>query len=114
MHEAGIIESMLAIAGRKARGNGSARINMIRLRVGSLRGVEPEALQHAFSILCKETVESKEARLEVEQVAAVFHCSGCNREFETESMFGECPDCGVLSAEIRRGMELEIVLLEVD
>ena len=114
MHEAGIIESMLAIAGRQARENGAAKINTIRLRVGALRGVVPEALQHAFMVMRRETSAVQEARLEVEQVPAVFWCTACMREFETDAMFAECPDCGVSSAEIRRGMELEIVSLEVD
>ena len=114
MHEAGIIESMLAIAEREARGNGAAKINAIRLRVGILRGVVPEALQHAFVVLRRETAMAREARLEVDEVNAVFWCDACGRDFKTGSMFGECPDCGAPSAEIRSGMELELVSLEVD
>jgi hydrogenase nickel incorporation protein HypA/HybF len=113
MHEAGIIESMLALAATRAAQEGATVIRRIHLRVGALRSVVPEALEHAFAVL-REGTPAREARLEVDYVPAAFWCAGCRTEFETPELFGECPLCGTPVNDARRGMELEFVSMEVD
>jgi len=113
MHEAGIIASLLETAGRKAAEDGATRILSIRLRVGAWSSVVPEALQHAFLVLRAGTPASG-ADLVLDPVQAVCWCAVCNREFEPRKMEGECPDCGTPSLDIRRGLELDFISMEVD
>lgn len=113
MHEVGIMKSALDIAEQQALAVGATIIHEIRLRVGQLSGVVPEALDHAFVIL-KEGGMAENACLVIDYVPAVCWCSKCNGEFESSGMFCICPACGTPSGEIRMGRELEIVSLEVD
>jgi hydrogenase nickel incorporation protein HypA/HybF len=112
MHEIGIVQSTLNLAERHARDSGAGRIGGIRLRVGRMTGVVAEALEHAFAVL-REGTMAREATLEVEWVAGVCWCLTCRAEFAAEGMLGECPRCGSPSPDVRAGMEMELVSLEV-
>lgn len=107
------MQSALEIAERQARAHGAVRIQEIRMRVGRLTGVVPEALEQAFTVLREGTLAAG-ARLAVEYVAAVCRCAACAKEFESEGLLSECPDCGTPSADVTSGTEMEIVSLEVD
>ena len=107
------MQSVLEIAERQARASGAVRIHEIRMRVGRMTGVVPEALDHAFTVLREGTLAA-EARLEVESVPGVFWCLACAAEFESEDLVGGCPSCHAPSFDLRRGRELDVVSLEVD
>ena len=113
MHEFSIMQSALSQALRETRQAGATRVHEIRLRVGALSGVVPEALQFAFEALTPGT-PAEGARLTIENVAARFWCATCLREFVAANLHAECPDCGRPSAELRAGRELELSSLEVD
>ena len=113
MHEVGIVQSILDVAGQQASIAGATRIHVIRLRVGQMTGVVPEALQHAFVVLRAGTL-AENAELSVENVPAVAWCVVCQQEFETPGPFCECPVCETPSRDVRHGRELEIVSLEVE
>jgi hydrogenase nickel incorporation protein HypA/HybF len=112
MHEVGLMESMLEIALEHARDRGADRIHAIALRVGRLAGVEAEALGLAFEVVTTGT-PAEGARLDVEAVPVACYCRPCAREFEPEGFVFACPRCGALSADVRRGRELELASLEV-
>jgi hydrogenase nickel incorporation protein HypA/HybF len=113
MHEVGIMQSTLEAAEKQARAAGAARIHEIRMRVGRMRGVVPEALEHAFAILREGTMAAA-ATLSIEHVMAACWCGDCRQEFECPDWFSECPTCGTPSNDLRRGLELELVSMEVD
>jgi len=113
VHEVGIIQSVLEIAESQARRSGALRINEIRMRVGRMTGVVPDALEHAFAVL-KDGTMAAAARLEVEFVPGAFWCVACAAEFEADDLIGGCPTCREPSFDMRRGRELDVVSLEVD
>ena len=113
MHEIGIMQSALDIAEQQALAAGAKSIHEVRLRIGQMTGVVPEALEHAFAVL-KDGTMAQEARLVVDYVPAICWCSECQREFESQGLFCLCPQCKTPSSDVRRGRELEIVSLEVD
>ena len=112
MHEVGLMQSVLDLAEDQARRAGASQIHEVRLRIGQLSGVVSEAMDAAFGILRQGTLAS-EASLTIETVSGACWCRGCNREFETSEQLCECPTCGALSAELRRGRELELISLEI-
>jgi hydrogenase nickel incorporation protein HypA/HybF len=85
----------------------------IRLRVGVLSGVVPDALQFAFQALTPGT-PAEGAVLTIEEVPARFWCAACLREFAPANLYSGCPDCGEPSDELRAGRELELRSMEVD
>jgi hydrogenase nickel incorporation protein HypA/HybF len=113
MHEYSIMQCALQQALGEARRAGAARVHEIRLRIGRLSGVVPDALQFAFDTLRRGTA-AEGARLTIEDVPARFWCAGCGREFVSLNFFAECPACGQPSGELRAGREMELSSLEVD
>lgn len=113
MHEVSIMVEALRIAGEAAHNAGAGRVRKLRLRVGSLSGVVPDALQFAFDVVRKNTLAA-EAALEIEAVPAACWCAMCQAEFACADFFNECPRCHQPGGELRRGRELEIAAVEVE
>lgn len=107
------MENALALALDSARQAGAQRVLAIRLRIGSLSGVVPEALQFAFEALATGTAADG-AELAIEHVPARFWCATCASEFGADDLFSECPRCGIPSTELRAGRELQVASLEID
>jgi hydrogenase nickel incorporation protein HypA/HybF len=106
------MQAALEIALARASEQGAEHIHRIRLRVGLLSGVVPEALRFAFDVVVRDTM-AEGACLDIEEVPVVCFCPSCQREFSTTGWFFECPSCGQASADVRQGAELELVSLEV-
>ena len=106
------MQSALSQALDEARKAGASRVHEIRLRIGALSGVVPDALQFAFESLVEGTA-AEDAKLTIEHIPARFWCEKCRREFETARLFAECPACNNPSRELRAGRELELASLEI-
>ena len=106
------MQSALEIAGQQARRAGATHIHKLRMQVGRLSGVVPEALRFAFESL-KAGTEAAEAELEIEEVLPACWCPRCRAEFSVEDFVFLCPHCQQPSAEVRRGRELNVASLEI-
>lgn len=112
MHEVGIIQNALELAENAGRSSGARQIHRLRLRVGALTGVVPEALHFAFEAV-REGTMAAEAKMEVESVPVRCWCSNCHSEFRSEDSLCECPRCGSFSSELQGGLELELTSMEI-
>jgi hydrogenase nickel incorporation protein HypA/HybF len=113
MHEVSIMAEALRMAVDAAKSAGANRVLKLRLRIGSLSGVVPEALRFAWDVVCCDTM-AHGASLEIEAVPAAGWCAACRAEFECTGFFNECPRCHNVSGELRRGRELEIAAVEMN
>ncbi|HEV2394170.1 MAG TPA: hydrogenase maturation nickel metallochaperone HypA [Verrucomicrobiae bacterium] len=113
MHELSIMQSALSVALVQAAEAGASRVHLIRLRIGALSGVVPDALQFAFEALAPGT-PAEGAELAIDHIPARFWCSTCSREFQADDMLAECPSCHQLSGELRAGRELEVASMEIE
>jgi hydrogenase nickel incorporation protein HypA/HybF len=113
MHELSIMESALDLALDEAAKAGGTQVHVIKMRIGVLSGVVPEALEFAFGALTQGTA-AEGARLDIEAVPARFWCAACSRQFEVPDLVGECPDCGQPSSDLRTGREMELASLEIE
>ncbi len=113
VHELSIMQSALTLALDETRKAGAQRVHALRLRIGVLSGVVPDALQFAFEALAPGT-PAEGAQLGIEPVPARFWCTVCQREFTAENLFSDCPVCQTPSGELRAGREMEIASLEVE
>ena len=107
------MDSALNLALEQTRLAGANRVHLIRLRIGALSGVVPEALQFAFEALAPGTA-AEGARLVIEDVPARFWCAKCAQEFQAEDLLSECPGCHEPSGELRAGREMELASLDVE
>lgn len=106
------MESALNAIRQQAVNHGAARVSKIVLRIGTLSGVDLDALRFAYEALTPGTVAA-DAVLEIEPVPARAHCSTCDASFEAGRGFiFQCPRCGDYSGDIRAGRELGIARLE--
>ncbi len=112
MHEVGLMQSALDLAVEYATREGAQHIHLIRLRVGPLSGVVPEALRFAFDVVIRGTM-AEGASLEIEEVPLVSFCPNCQKEFTASGWIFECPTCGQPSGQVRQGAELELTSLEI-
>jgi hydrogenase nickel incorporation protein HypA/HybF len=112
MHEVGIVQSILEIAAQQTKAAEATQVHTIRLRIGRLTGVVPEAIEHAFAVLRAGT-PAAEAVLAIEIVPAICWCDECEQEFTADGLYSECPTCGTPSLIVRQGQEMDLVSLEV-
>ena len=113
MHELAIMDSALNQVLDRARKAGAGCVHVVRLRIGALSGVVPDALQFAFEALVPGTM-AQSAKLEIEAVPARFWCGNCQSEFVSDDMFSECPGCRKPSADLRAGREMELTSMEIE
>ncbi|MGK4585705.1 hydrogenase maturation nickel metallochaperone HypA [Kitasatospora sp. HPMI-4] len=109
MHEMSIALAVVEQVAEAARGHGARAVESVRLQVGELAGVVPEALEFCFELACADTVV-RGAKLLAEPVAARARCGGCATEWPV-GMPPDlcCPDCGGAQAELLSGRELQIL-----
>ena len=112
MHELSLMEALRDQALAAARAEGATRITAINLRIGSLAGVEPEALRFAHTVVMAGTIAAG-AELRIEVVIAHFFCEPCQQAFAAEQGDCLCPRCGRFSRRLLQGRELELASLEL-
>lgn len=112
MHELAIAQSALKQALAQAGRIGGRRITRIVIRIGSLAGVELEALRFAFDAILPSSPAAG-AEVELQSVAALARCTACSHEFtlQPETLF-QCPHCHAFGAEILRGRELNLIRID--
>jgi len=111
MHEASIMQNVFDLACARLEQETATWIVRLRLRVGALAGVVPDALRFAFEAMKTETVAAN-ATLEIESVPARLACRNCSRKYEPKAFPAACPDCGNWAADVLQGQELDLVLVE--
>ncbi len=106
------MESTLELAGEHLKKAGCTQIHCIRLRVGLLSGVLPEALAFAFDVL-KVGTAAATAILEIEHAPGLFSCNACCLDTWLDSMQFQCPECGGLLTLREGGADLELTQMEI-
>jgi hydrogenase nickel incorporation protein HypA/HybF len=112
MHELSLMESLGRRVLEVAEQEGAERVVAIRLRIGSLSGVDPEALRFAAVVVLAGT-RAAGAPLTIEAIPAAFWCAPCAAEFEAGDGNCLCPRCGTLSRQLLRGRELSLVAVDL-
>jgi hydrogenase nickel incorporation protein HypA/HybF len=113
MHELSLMEEVRRLALQELERHGGGRLRGLTLRIGSLAGVDPEALRFAWEVVMEEPPTTA-AHLTIERVEATAICAGCERPFPCPDGLAVCPLCGAISRELRGGRELELASLELE
>ncbi|HVT10815.1 MAG TPA: hydrogenase maturation nickel metallochaperone HypA [Fimbriimonadaceae bacterium] len=112
MHETGIITQAVHMAIEAAENAGAGQVKRLRLRVGAMAGVVPDALRFGFEVVTKGTL-AEGALLEIDLVPVTCRCAaGCGVFTPSDAIFA-CPVCGRLSTDVVSGRELDVVEVEV-
>jgi hydrogenase nickel incorporation protein HypA/HybF len=87
------------------------RVTRVRLRIGALIAVEPEALRFCFDVCTRGTL-LEGAALEIEEVAARGRCRACGDEGDLDGGLPLCR-CGSADLDLLAGGELRIREVEI-
>jgi hydrogenase nickel incorporation protein HypA/HybF len=113
MHEMSLCEGVLQVIEAEARAQHFLRVRRVRLEVGALACVEPEAMHFSFDAVTRGTL-AQGAKLEIIRVAGEAWCLSCARAVSVDRRYENCPDCGSVLLQLTGGEELKIKSLEVE
>lgn len=113
MHEVSIAYSIIELVETEAERANALKVNMVEVEIGSLAGVEIEALKFAWDMVTQES-KIGPAALEIIHVKAKARCKDCGNEFEVENFFEPCPQCKSYSFEVFQGKELQVKSINIE
>ena len=108
VHELGLCSSIIDAVERRA---GERRVAKVRVRVGRLHHVHPEAFDQSFAVAAMGTV-AEGAGAELILLPARARCGSCHFESEGDEVPVFCPSCGGSAIEITGGDELMLESIE--
>jgi len=114
MHELSIVTSMIGIVRENMVRHGAGRLKKIKIRVGEMTAVEPEALRFCFEA-CTGGTDMEGVILDIEEVPVMGQCMNCKKAFQLNMYLDSgCAACGGKAGDYISGTELDIVSIEVD
>jgi hydrogenase nickel incorporation protein HypA/HybF len=87
------------------------RVHSVRLEVGALCAVVPDAMTFCFELATEGTVADG-ASLEVDMRPGQAHCRNCDTTFALTDLILLCP-CGSADVDVLAGRDLKILSMEV-
>lgn len=102
MHELGLCSSIVDAVERRA---GERAVASVRVRVGRLHHVHPEAFDQSFTVAAMGTV-AEDATAELILLPVRARCGSCATTWEAEDVPAACPTCRAVDIELVGGDEL--------
>ena len=109
MHELGITRNIVAIVSEHA---GSKPVRRVRVEIGKLSAIMPDAIRFCFDIVAKGTVVEG-AELEIIEIPGKAVCKACGARVELDTVIGICA-CGSRDLTRISGEELNIKEMELE
>jgi hydrogenase nickel incorporation protein HypA/HybF len=113
MHELSIALSIVDLAEEEALKANAVSISKIEVEVGTMAGIDPDALLFAWDSVIQGTMAQQSALI-IHAIEAEAHCLECGTDFPAEHFFVQCPHCNSFRYQITKGKELRISSLMVD
>jgi hydrogenase nickel incorporation protein HypA/HybF len=109
MHELALMESVVAAVSERI---GEARVNLVRLEIGQLAAVVPDALRFCFDV-CTQGTRLEGAVLDIVEIPGRGRCRACAAAIALDGPLALCP-CGSADIEVCAGQELRLKEVEVE
>jgi hydrogenase nickel incorporation protein HypA/HybF len=113
MHEMALAESVIRIVEDTARKNAATAVRTVRLEIGCLSHVEPDALRFAFEVV-KRNGLAHGARLEIHATEGSAWCMRCSDTVPLARLGDACPRCGSYQLQVAAGDEMRVKEIEID
>lgn len=113
MHEMSICEGIIQVIEEQATAQNFSTVQRVRLEIGPLAGIELEALQFSYDVVCRGTL-AENSKLEVIMLPVKGWCMPCAESVTVKQRYDACPECGSYQVEITGGDELRIKDMEVN
>jgi hydrogenase nickel incorporation protein HypA/HybF len=108
LHELAIVEGVIDTVTERLP---DAKITCVRLEIGALSGVVPDALRFSFE-LATEGTNLQGADLEIAEVPGRCRCRACGAEFTPGGPVLLC-GCGSADVDVLAGQDLKIASVKV-
>ncbi|WP_099042617.1 hydrogenase maturation nickel metallochaperone HypA [Mycobacterium neglectum] len=108
MHEMALTQSVVDAVCEHAAGR---RVHSVKLEVGALCAVVPDAMTFCFELATEGTVADG-ASLVVDLRPGEARCRTCDTSFELNDLILLCP-CGSADVDVTAGRDLKILSMEV-
>jgi len=113
MHEVAIAAEIMDIVLEKAREHNASKVTRIKLIIGELTSIVPEALDFAFvSISAGTPIEGVKIEMKKEKLRG--KCGGCGKEFRIKDMMYICPKCKGTDIKVLSGKEMIIKSIDME
>lgn len=112
MHELSVAHAVVSTV-VDALPSGDTRVLQVRLRIGELSGIVPQALEFAYDVAAQGTALA-DAALVIERSPVVIACPTCGPQQLPGTQDFTCPSCGTPCGDVVGGKELEIVDITLD
>ena len=113
MHELSLAMTILDVAAEEVIKNNAGIVREIQLEVGTLSGVDAEALKFALLFAAKSTV-LEGASVIIIPAEGLGRCFRCDHSFNMTEIWTLCPVCHMPAGKIIQGEELKFLSLTVD
>jgi len=108
MHELGLCASIVDAIEHRA---GERPVAKVRVRVGRLHHVHPEAFEQSFSIAAAGTIAA-DAAAELVLLPVAARCASCGARWDADEIPLACAECGAVEVEVVGGDELVLESIE--
>ena len=108
MHELGLCSSIVEAVEQRA---GEREVARVRVRVGRMHHVHPEAFEQSFAVAAMGTVAA-EAVAELVLLPITARCGSCGATWESDEIPVSCPTCEGVDVELTGGDELTLESIE--
>ncbi len=108
MHELAVTQGVVETVTART---GDARVTAVRLEIGRLSGVMPDAVRFCFEVVAAGT-PLEGASLEITEPVGRATCRACGSAFDTDDPILLCA-CGSANVEVVGGDQLRITTVEV-
>jgi hydrogenase nickel incorporation protein HypA/HybF len=112
MHEMALAESVLGIVEDTARKHGASQVRAVRLAIGRLSHVEPDALRFAFDVVTRHSI-AQGARLEIDATEGMVWCMKCCEAVPLARLGDACPRCGSYQLQVTGGDDMRVQDIEI-
>jgi hydrogenase nickel incorporation protein HypA/HybF len=114
MHELSLTEALIALVEDEGRKHGCSRVRTVRVEIGAISAIEPEAMRFCFDAVTRGTI-AEGAVLDILSVPGRGWCLDCGKEVALSGRLDPCPDCGSDCVQpMAGGDDLRLKELEVE
>lgn len=107
MHELSIVLNIVDLAEEQVQKHHARTVERIELDIGTLAGIEFDALDFAWKAGTQKSV-LENAERQVNRIEGRARCTQCGTEFTVTEPFQPCPTCHDYLNEFIQGKELKI------
>jgi hydrogenase nickel incorporation protein HypA/HybF len=113
MHELSLAFEIVNLVETEARNHGAEKVFGVTLQIGTLSGVDAEAVMYALEFTVPGTMLEK-SKFFLHTEKGMGRCFNCDITFEMDSRTQGCPRCGMVPVQVTGGNSFSVLSIEAE